>query len=107
MYVWPLRWLVPSTPIAVSPSNGDGIAVLSRSATLRAMSPAARHATCRNPLTVFRFATPISHAHSASKSLVNRLPGSAHGTRATTTPHSGQSTRGIEATSPTRQQPKS
>ncbi|ALE08463.1 Hypothetical protein RY67_394 [Bifidobacterium longum subsp. infantis] len=38
---------------------------------------------------------------------MNRLPGSAHGTRATTTPHSGQSTRGIEATSPTRQQPKS
>lgn len=61
----------------------------------------------QEPLTVFRFATPISHAHSASKSLVNRLPGSAHGTQATTTPHSGQSTRGIEATSPTRQQPKS
>ena len=49
----------------------------------------------------------ISHAHSDSKSRVNRLPGSAHGTDATTTPHPGQSTRGIMATSSTRQQPKS
>jgi len=38
---------------------------------------------------------------------VNRLPGSAHGTDATTTPRMGQSTRGIMATSPTLQQPKS
>lgn len=53
------------------------------------------------------FATVISHAHSDSKSLVARLPSSAHGTRATTTPHFGQSTRGIAATSSTRQQPKS
>ena len=35
------------------------------------------------------------------------LPGSAHGTDATTTPHPGQSTRGIMATCPTLQQPKS
>ena len=35
------------------------------------------------------------------------LPGSAHGTDATTTPHPGQSTRGIMATGPTLQQPKS
>ncbi|MBV3464423.1 hypothetical protein, partial [Bifidobacterium longum] len=41
-----------------------------------------------------------------SKSLVNRLPGSAHGTEATTTPHLGQSTRGMAATSSTRQQPE-
>ena len=71
------------------------------------MSPAVLHATCRKPLTVFWSATVISHAHSASKSLVNRLPGSAHGTDATTTPHPGQSTHGIMATSSTRQQPKS
>ena len=38
------------------------------------MSPAVLHATCRKPLTVFWLATVISHAHSASKSLVNRLP---------------------------------
>ena len=35
------------------------------------------------------------------------LPGSAHSTDATTTPHPGQSTRGIMATCPTLQQPKS
>lgn len=35
---------------------------------------------------VFWLATAVSHAHSISKSLVNRLPGSAHGTWATTTP---------------------
>ena len=75
--------------------------------TLRATSSAILHDTCRNPLTVFWFATPISHAHSDSKSRVNRLPGSAHGTEATTTPHFGQSTRSMAATSSTRQQPKS
>ena len=37
---------------------------------------------------------------------MNRLPGSAHGTEATTTPHLGQSTRGMAATSSTRQQPE-
>ena len=71
------------------------------------MSPAVLHATCRKPLTVFRFATLISHVHSDSESRVNRLPGSAHDTIATTTPHFGQSTRGMSATSSTRQQPKS
>ena len=49
--------------------------------------PAARHATCGKPLTVFWFATLIGHARSDSKSRVDRLPGSAHGTEATTTPH--------------------
>lgn len=99
--------LAVSTPIAARPSNGEGIAALRRSATRRTMSPAVLHATCRKPLTVFRFATLISHVHSDSESRVNRLPGSAHGTRATTTPHFGQSTRGMSATSSTRQQPKS
>ena len=71
------------------------------------MSPAVLHAICGKPPTVFWFATLTGHAHSASKSRVNRLPGSAHGTRATTTPHFGQSTRGMAATGSTRQQPKS
>ena len=71
------------------------------------MSPAVLHAICRKPPTVFWLATVIGHAHSASKSRVNLEPGSAHGTRATTTPHFGQSTRGMAATSSTRQQPKS
>ena len=53
------------------------------------------HATCRKPLTVFRFATLISHVHSDSESRVNRLPGSAHGTIVTTAPHRGRSTRGM------------
>ena len=89
------------------PSNGEGIAVPSRSATRRAMYPAVLHTICGKPPTVFWFATLTGHAHSDSKSRVNRLPGSAHGTRATTTPHFGQSTRGMSATSSTRQQPKS
>lgn len=38
---------------------------------------------------------------------MNRLPGSAHGTDATTTPRMGQSTRGIMAAGPTLQQPRS
>ena len=71
------------------------------------MSPAVLHTICGKPPTVFWFATLTGHAHSDSKSRVNRLPGSAHGTRATTTPHPGQSTHGIMATSSTRQQPKS
>ena len=71
------------------------------------MSPAVLHTICGKPPTVFWFATLTGHAHSDSKSRVNRLPGSAHDTRATTTPHFGQSTRGMSATSSTRQQPKS
>ena len=59
------------------------------------MSPAVLHATCRKPLTVFRFATLISHVHSDSESRVNRLPGSTHGTIVTTAPHRGRSTRGM------------
>ena len=78
-----------------------------RSATLWATSPAVRHATCGKPLTVLWFATLIGHAHSDSKSRVDRLPGSAHGTEATTTPHRGRPTRGIAATGSTRRQPKS
>ena len=84
-----------------------GIEDSKRAATLRAIWPAVLHSMRRNPLTVFWLATAVSHAHSISKSLVNRLPGSAHGTEATTTPHLGQSTRGMAATSSTRQQPKS
>ena len=72
-----------------------------------AMFPAVLHAICGKPPTVFWFATLIGHAHSASKSHVNLEPGSAHDTIATTTPHFGQSTRGMSATSSTRQQPKS
>ena len=41
------------------------------------MSPAVLHAICRKPLTVLWPATVISHAHSDSKSRVNRPPGSA------------------------------
>ena len=93
--------LAVSTPIAARPSNGEGIAALRRSATRRTMSPAVLHATCRKPLTVFRFATLISHVHSDSESRVNRLPGSAHGTIVTTAPHRGRSTRGMSATGST------
>ena len=59
------------------------------------MSPAVLHTICGKPPTVFWFATLTGHAHSDSKSRVNRLPGSAHDTIATTTPHVGQSTRDI------------
>ena len=74
----------------------------SRPATRPAMSPAVLHATCRKPLTVFLLATVISHVHSISKSRVNRMPGSAHGTRDTTTPCTRHSTRGAGPTSSTR-----
>lgn len=43
-----------------------------RSVTWWATSPAVLHDTCRKPLTVFRFATVISHARSTSK-LLQRL----------------------------------
>ncbi|MDU2493966.1 MAG: hypothetical protein E7D16_09765, partial [Bifidobacterium breve] len=86
-----------ATPIDVRPSNGDGIPAPGRPATLRAMSPAVRHAIYGRPLTVSWLATVIRHARSTSRSRVNRLPGSAHGTDATTTPRMGQSTRGIMA----------
>lgn len=99
MYVWPFLWLVSSTPIAVSPSNMHGMPDSSRPATRPAMSPAVLHATCRKPLTVFLLATVISHVHSISKSRVNRMPGSAHGTRDTTTPCTRHSTRGAGPTS--------
>ena len=102
MYVWPFLWLVSSTPIAVSPSNMHGMPDSSRPATRPAMSPAVLHATCRKPLTVFLLATVISHVHSISKSRVNRMPGSAHGTRDTTTPCTRHSTRGAGPTSSTR-----
>ena len=91
-----------STPIAVSPSNMHGMPDSSRPATRPAMSPAVLHATCRKPLTVFLLATVISHVHSISKSRVNRMPGSAHGTRDTTTPCTRHSTRGAGPTSSTR-----
>ena len=71
------------------------------------MSPAVLHTICGKPPTVFWFATLTGHAHSDSKSRVNRLLGSAHDTIATTTPHFGQSPRGMSATSSTRQQPQS
>ena len=71
-----------------------GIEDPKRAATLRAMSPAVLHAMRRNPPKVFRLATAVSHARSISKSLVNRLPGSAHGTWATATPCSAHATRG-------------
>lgn len=54
----------------------------------------------RNPPKVFRLATAVSHARSISKSLVNRLPGSAHGTWATTTPCSAHATRGAMGSTP-------
>ena len=41
------------------------------------MSPAVLHTICGKPPTVFWFATLTGHAHSDSKSRVNRLPGSA------------------------------
>ena len=92
MYAWPFLRLVSSTPIACNPSNMHGIEGLSAGRRPRlAMSPAVLHAICGKPLTVFWLATVISHAHSDSKSRVNRLPGSAHGTRETTTPCRRQS----------------
>ena len=78
-----------------------GIEDPKRAATLRAMSPAVLHAMRRNPPTVFRLATAVSHARSISKSLVNRLPGSAHGTWATATPCSAHATRGAKPMSST------
>ena len=77
-----------------------GIEDPKRAATLRAMSPAVLHAMRRNPPKVFRLATAVSHARSISKSLVNRLPGSAHGTWATTTPCSAHATRGAMGSTP-------
>lgn len=71
------------------------------------MSPAVLHAICRKPLTVFWPATVISHAHPDPKSRVDRPPGSAHGTRETTTPCGRHSTRGTGPESSTRKQPKS
>ena len=102
MYVWPFLWLVSSTPIAVSPSNMHGMPDSGRPATRPAMSPAVLRATCGKPLTVFLLATVISHVHSISKSRANRLPGSARGTRDTTTPCTRHSTRGAGPTSSTR-----
>lgn len=94
--VRPFLWPVSSTPIAVRPSNMHGIEDPNRAATLRAMSPAVLHAMRRNPPTVFRLATAVSHARSISQSLVDRLPGSAHGTWATATPCSARATRGAK-----------
>ncbi len=61
------------------------------------------------PLTMYRSVEThvISHAHSDPKSRVNRPPGSAHGTRETTTPRRRHSTRGTGPESSTRKQPKS
>lgn len=72
-----------------------------RAATLRAIWPAVLHAMRGNPPTVFWLATAAGHAHSISKSPVNRLPGSAHGTWATTTPCSAHATRGARPMSST------
>ncbi|MFY1815108.1 hypothetical protein [Bifidobacterium bifidum] len=102
MRVPPFLQPVSSTPIAVGPSNMHGIADSSnRAATLRAIWPAVLHAMRGNPSTVFWLATAAGHAHSISKSPVNRLPGSAHGTWAATTPCSAHATRGARPMSST------
>ena len=58
-----------------------------------------------HPMVQFRLGL-VAHQPRALGLEVAREP-AAHGTDATTTPHPGQSTRGIMATSSTRQQPKS
>ena len=85
----------------------DGIEDSKRAATLRAIWPAVLHAMRGNPPTVFWLAAATGHAYPIPKSLVNRLPGSAHGTRATTTPCSAHASRGAKPMSSTPWRPKS
>ncbi|WP_177189954.1 hypothetical protein [Bifidobacterium longum] len=85
----------------------DGIEDSKRAATLRAIWPAVLHAMRGNQPTVFWLAAATGHAYPIPKSLVNRLPGSAHGTRATTTPCSAHASRGAKPMSSTPWRPKS
>lgn len=97
IYVWPFLWLVSSTPIAVSPSNMHGCRI-----------PAAGDPSgdvARGPprdMQETAHGLPVGDRHQPRAfQRVNRMPGSAHGTRDTTTPCTRHSTRGAGPTSST------